>query len=310
MVNQLKRNVSVILGMGLGASALFFDGLPGAVFILIVAAVLSAIFTRSRPSGVLALLLMTLISFSLSSAGLPGLLEDLGVNAKHFFQSYGLALHLGGLGIVLLTFTIAVLRQGSPASVHLQTASNDLTSFVERIGKGASLLFIPLMLIILYDISQRKLIGYDSNFIDSIFYFSSTKMQELQWHLHAVLFLLCLGFAYTQDAHVRIELVRDRLSHRRKVWLELFGIALFLLPYCVLLGEMGFVFAQRAWISNEASAAQTGLSHRWVIKSFVPLGFVILGLAGAATFLRSLTCLLIASPRKPLHGTGCERNVS
>ena len=39
---------------------------------------------------------------------------------------------------------------------------------------------------------------------------------------------LLIGYAYLKDAHVRIDLVRERLSERAQWWIELAGCLLFL----------------------------------------------------------------------------------
>jgi TRAP-type mannitol/chloroaromatic compound transport system permease small subunit len=169
--------------------------------------------------------------------------------------------------------------------------SDVLSDVVSRIGKIAAWLAIPLMAIILIDVAGRKIIDVYPEFTNTIFYLGSTKLQEMEWHLHAVLFLLCLGFAYIKDSHVRIELVRDKLGPRTRVWLELLGCLAFLIPYCIVVVDFGYDFALRAFKSGEVSSALTGLSHRWIIKSVMPLGFTILAIAGVSVALRCIVYL-------------------
>ncbi|MCP1335014.1 TRAP transporter small permease subunit [Futiania mangrovi] len=173
----------------------------------------------------------------------------------------------------------------------LMRVSEALEAFLQAIGRVASFLFIPLMIVIFYDVTQRKILEYDHDFTSSVFYFSSTKMQEMEWHIHAVLFLLCLAYAYLKDAHVRIELVRDQMHPRTRAWIELIGCLIFLIPYCILVTDYGYTFAERAFLSGESSASGVGLSHRWIVKGALPLGFLLLGLAGLAVALRSLVYL-------------------
>jgi TRAP-type mannitol/chloroaromatic compound transport system permease small subunit len=123
-------------------------------------------------------------------------------------------------------------------------------------------------------------------------YFTSTKFQELEWHLHAALFLLCLGFGYVRNSHVRIEIVRERFDTRTKATLEIIGCTIFLLPYACLVLYFGIDFAERSYEMNEVSSALTGLTHRWIIKSFVPIGMVLLLLAGVAVALRNIAYLM------------------
>jgi TRAP-type mannitol/chloroaromatic compound transport system permease small subunit len=172
----------------------------------------------------------------------------------------------------------------------LALLSRGIDRVVLAAGTIASLLFVPLTLVIVYDVIQRKAIGYDNRFIDTPLYLSSTVLQELEWHLHGALFLLALGYAYVKDAHVRIELLRERFPWRRKVGFEAAGILLLLLPYCWFVINYGWGFAERSLLTNEGSATN-GIPSRWVIKAFVPLGFVLLGLAGVSVLLKCIVRL-------------------
>lgn len=190
---------------------------------------------------------------------------------------------------------------------HLIAVSVALDRIITRIGKLAAWLLIPLVAVIIVDVITRKFslltLAKDwliargdtatADFIGT--YLTSTKFQELEWHLHAALFLLCLGFAYVRNGHVRIELVRERFSAEVKAWLELAGCAFFLLPYAALVLYFSFDFALRSYNMGEVSSSLTGLSHRWIIKSFVPLSMVLVLLAGASVALRNAV-FLFGSP--------------
>ena len=156
-----------------------------------------------------------------------------------------------------------------------------ISEFVEKIvsifGKFGSWLAIPLISIIIFDIITRR-----------FFVLGSTKLQEMEWHLHTSLFLLVLGYAYLEDAHVRIEIVREKYSVKVKAVLETLGITIFLIPYTLLVIYFGIDFVQRSFSVNEVSSALTGLSHRWIIKLFIPIGMVLLFLAGFSVLLKNL----------------------
>ena len=155
-----------------------------------------------------------------------------------------------------------------------------ISKFLEKIviffGKLGSWLSIPLISIIIFDIITRR-----------FFVLGSTKLQEMEWHLHTSLFLLVLGYAYLKDAHVRIEVVREKYSVKVKAILETLGILIFLIPYTMLVIYFGIDFVQRSFSLNEVSSALTGLSHRWIIKSFIPIGMFLLFLAGVSLLLKN-----------------------
>src|SRR5690606_22356449 len=66
---------------------------------------------------------------------------------------------------------------------------------------------------------------------------------------------------------------------------------LFVLTYCYILLDFGIDFAIRSFKTNEVSAAMTGLSHRWIIKSMLPLCFVLVGTAAISVLLRQVVYL-------------------
>ena len=171
--------------------------------------------------------------------------------------------------------------------------SDALSAFVSAIGRLASWLFIPLAAIIMIDVVWRVWVGNDPTLTESWFHknIGSTKLQEMEWHLHAALFLLCIGFAYLKDAHVRVEIVREKMSPRLRAWIELIGCLLFILTYCYILLDFGTDFAERSYNTNEVSAAMTGLSERWIIKAMLPLCFVLLAISAVSVVLRHLVYL-------------------
>jgi TRAP-type mannitol/chloroaromatic compound transport system permease small subunit len=163
----------------------------------------------------------------------------------------------------------------------LLNISSRLESILVTIGKLGAWLSLPLIAIIMFDIISRK-----------FFVLGSTKLQEMEWHLHAALFLLALGYAYLKNSHVRIEVIRESFSTKLKAILEVIGVLIFILPYTGLIVWFGIDFVSRSYGMNEVSAALTGLSHRWIMKSFVPMGMAFLWLAGISVLLRNLSYLI------------------
>ena len=153
-------------------------------------------------------------------------------------------------------------------------------SWIVWIGRVTAWVAIALMIVIVFDVITRRFLVL-----------GSTKLQELEWHIHAVLFLFCLGYAYLKDAHVRIDLVRERLSRRTQLWIELIGCLLFLIPYCIIVIYYGVDWWHRSFEQNEMAASATGLPYRWIIKAALPIGFVILLLSAVGMAFRKIVQL-------------------
>jgi TRAP-type mannitol/chloroaromatic compound transport system permease small subunit len=85
---------------------------------------------------------------------------------------------------------------------------------------------------------------------------------------------------------VRVDLVRETLSFRKKAWLEFLGLTLFMLPFCAIVIWFAFEYAYDSWAIGEISASQVGLTHRWIIKSVLVAGLIIAALSGIAVWLQ------------------------
>lgn len=206
---------------------------------------------------------------------------------------YATPLLYGVTAFFVVMIAIYLRRAITGAYRAMLDASHGLADACVKIGIAAAMLYIPMMVIILYDVMQRKYLGVNPDFTTTAWYkmFPSTRLQEMEWHLHATLFLLALGFGYVKDAHVRIELVRDTLRPRTRAWIELIGAALFMVPYCYVVIKYGAENALRSYHIGEGSDALTGLPHRFIIKGMLPLGFVFVALAGLSAVLKNIVYL-------------------
>ncbi|MEL7177591.1 MAG: TRAP transporter small permease subunit, partial [Pseudomonadota bacterium] len=87
-------------------------------------------------------------------------------------------------------------------------------------------------------------------------------------------------------AHVRIDVLSQNFSSRFKARLEILGIALFLTPFLLLVIWYGIDFAERSFSRGERSPVSLGLTHRWIIKSVVPLSALIALMGAWSVLLR------------------------
>ena len=172
--------------------------------------------------------------------------------------------------------------------------SDKLRALVDVIGRFGSWFILPLVLITCYDVLLRKLKFFYVWILETfgrVWIFESTLLQEMEWHMHTVLFTLVLGYGYIHNSHVRVDLVREKLSFRRKAWLELLGTSFFLIPYTLIVIWFASIYAYDAYMTGEISASLVGLSHRWIIKSVLVAGLVVAAIAGVAVWLQTAVVL-------------------
>lgn len=175
----------------------------------------------------------------------------------------------------------------------LLSLSDRVAAVCRRFGSFGSWLILPLILVIAFDVVTRKL-PFVQAFVQTTWlndFMSPTRLQELEWHLHAVIFLLAYGLSYLNGSHVRVDVWREHRSPRARGWLEVFGILVFALPFCSVLVYQSWHFVVTAYVQNEGSVSVTGMPHRWIVKSFVFVGLVLLTLSILATLLRLIVYL-------------------
>lgn len=137
---------------------------------------------------------------------------------------------------------------------------------------------------------------------------SSNTWLEAQWYMFAALFLFAAPWALRQDAHVRVDLLYARLSPRGRAWINLLGVLLLLLPFCVFMLWAVWPSVVDSWIIREMSPDPGGLP-RWPIRAAVPAAVGLLLMQGIALGLRSLAVLRGAAPperpqERPTEGEG------
>jgi len=135
---------------------------------------------------------------------------------------------------------------------------------------------IPLIAVSVYDMIGRQ-----------FFHVGSTRLQELEWHFFLAVVMLGLGYSYLRDAHVRIDILRDRLKLRTRAWIELFSCLLVLIPFCMVLIVHGGELTLNSFDTMERARAPLGLPMRWIIKSALPVGGLLLLLAGLSVATRN-----------------------
>lgn len=152
-----------------------------------------------------------------------------------------------------------------PLLLSMQKVINALGRFIDMVGYFAAGLLLLMMLNIFTDVVMR-------------YFFKNVNigMQELEWHLYGAMFMFGIGYTLKEDAHVRVDVIYDRLSVKKKAWINIIGAVLFTIPFSVIMVYYGFGFTYEAFEMGEGSADPGGLPYRWIIRSVIPVSFVYL----------------------------------
>jgi TRAP-type mannitol/chloroaromatic compound transport system permease small subunit len=133
-------------------------------------------------------------------------------------------------------------------------------------------------------------------FYDSImrYFFSSGSiaLQEMEWHLFAMVFLFGIAYALKEDGHVRVDVFYDRFSPRWKAIVNIGGVFLLLFPLSVLVIEGSVWYVQEAINTGEVSGDPGGLPYRWLIKLVIPASFVFLIVSATGFVIHNINIFL------------------
>ena len=134
------------------------------------------------------------------------------------------------------------------------------------------------------------LISAGNAMIRYAFDMSSNGWLEAQWYMFAIAVMFGAAFTLKRNEHVRVDLLYMLMSDRAKLWLDVVGGILFLLPMCILLGWLSWPFFMQSYAVLEDSSNAGGLI-RWPIKLVMPLGFGLLALQGIAEIIKAAGAL-------------------
>ncbi len=152
--------------------------------------------------------------------------------------------------------------------------------YLDRISKYAgylaAVLVVVLSLLVAYDAGMRYLFSE-----------GSIALQEIEWHLFDVVFLLGLSYALKHDKHVRVDIFFERYSHDSKAMVQILAMLLLVIPFSLLFLNDAFDMTWQSYLQHEVSPDPGGLTDRWVIKAMLVFSFVLLILQALSEILKA-----------------------
>lgn len=112
-------------------------------------------------------------------------------------------------------------------------------------------------------------------------------VEELEWHLYSVNVMIGIGYCVVKNTHIRTDVFSSNWSDYTKGIVEILGIVFLILPLIIVLLIHGYSFWHESWRLGEGSVAPMGLGWRWLIKSFIPLGVILFGVAALSRLVRT-----------------------
>jgi TRAP-type mannitol/chloroaromatic compound transport system permease small subunit len=171
----------------------------------------------------------------------------------------------------------------------LLAASDVINAVLDRIAMAVGWLFLVTTAVIVFDVLSRKF-GFQLSGM------GSTRLQELEWHLHTAIFSFWLGIGYIKNSHVRIDIALSKAAPRTRAIMELLGCLVFAIPYCLIAIYFSLDFTWISFVDGESSASANGLPYRWIPKSFISLGLILLLVGVLSVLMRVIVYLYGPQP--------------
>ncbi|MDG2342873.1 MAG: TRAP transporter small permease subunit [Cytophagales bacterium] len=152
-----------------------------------------------------------------------------------------------------------------------------LEKIIKKIGDTCSWLSFMLVILISLDV-----------FLRYVFNFSSASLYELEWHMFAMIFLIGSSLTLQRDEHVRVDVFYNKFSDRGKEIINLIGNLIFLLPFCIIIFYTSIPFVEDSYNILESSPDPGGLPFRFIIKSIIPISFLLLVTQGLLNIFKNL----------------------
>ncbi|MGC9061996.1 TRAP transporter small permease subunit [Calditerrivibrio sp.] len=147
-------------------------------------------------------------------------------------------------------------------------------------GYIAAWLTSALVLVIIYDVFTRYLLNSSKIWI-----------QELEWHIFALVILFGAAYTLRQNGHVRVDIIYSKLSPRKRALIDLMGVIILLIPFSIFIIYTSKDFVISSWQFGEGSPDPGGLPARYLLKAMIPFCFILMINQGISMFLKALLTL-------------------
>ena len=143
-------------------------------------------------------------------------------------------------------------------------------------GAGALAAFLTsiLVLLVVGDVVGRY-----------IFNVGSVALQELEWHIFSIIFLLAAGYTFKRGEHVKIDVLYNRFTKKGQALVDIAGTVVLLFSFSGFVIWYSIDFIWSSYLINEGSPDPGGLPSRFLLKTMIPTGFILLLMQGVIFLL-------------------------
>lgn len=119
----------------------------------------------------------------------------------------------------------------------------------------------------------------------------SVWMQESYLWMNGILIMLGASYALRHESHVRVDVFYGVMSPRRRAFVDIAGVLLFLLPMMAVVFYISLPYVAESWAKRESSYQAGGMPGVYIMKTLIPVFCVLVSLQGISLLLKS--CLVL-----------------
>ena len=154
------------------------------------------------------------------------------------------------------------------------SAADAIDRFIDRVGQATAWICLAIVLVVATNVILRYL-----------FHIGPMSLQELEWHLMSPIALIGMSYALRHNDHVRVDIFYDGFSLRLRAIIDL-AAAILTVIVSVIIIKLSINFVYQAYSLGEGSPDPGGLPYRFLLRSFIPLGFILLAVQAVANVIR------------------------
>jgi TRAP-type mannitol/chloroaromatic compound transport system permease small subunit len=158
----------------------------------------------------------------------------------------------------------------------LRRLARRIDAWQDAFGRGVSWLMLVMVVVVFGDVLLRYVLrtGW-------------VWMQELEWYIFGVAYLMAAGYTMLWDEHVRVDILYSRWPPRKKAWVDFVLLMVMFFPACLMIVYTTWPFFRNAVAVWEGSPDPGGIPLRWALKGVIIVAFANLMLQGLSQAVKS-----------------------
>ena len=133
----------------------------------------------------------------------------------------------------------------------------------DRFGRGVSWMMLVMVVVVFGDVISRY-----------VFRTTYVFVQELEWYLFGIAYLMAAGYTMLWDEHVRVDILYSRWPPQKKARVDFILLLLMFFPSCLMVVYTTWPFFVNALAVWEGSPDPGGIPLRWALKAVIIVAFV------------------------------------